>query len=150
VPVLDVVPEYNGLELRLPAENEVVSDPKKLTDVLETFLRETLVDTIEEVSEWVALPVEGFLRVMARTTSRDDVMFEVPPDVQERLAKAVERNDSDFDCELKIADFPGAGRVVRDTRYQVLESAGYGVEEPAVEEQPRGLFKVSGRPIRIE
>jgi hypothetical protein len=97
---------------------------------------------LQEIAELTKQPVEGFLRMVPRTVSREDLMLEVPPEVQREIAESVGREVS---LVLRVAPFAGAGIFKPGARYQALESAGYSVAlSKDVEEEPGGKLRIVG------
>src|SRR5262249_58582933 len=103
-------------------------------------------ESLQALADRAHQPVQGFLRVNPRSVTRDDVMLEVPADVQREIAGRV---DDDVSLRLRILDLPGAGKLKPEAGYKVLESAGYTVtlSEPVKQEGDDAL-RIAGRVSR--
>ena len=109
--MLDVVISPGGAEVRLD-HGQIARTPEELTTILKTFVTDSpFLETLQEIGEMSKLPVEGFLRMVPRTVSREDVMLEVPPEAQRQIAEGV---GGEVSLALRIANFRGAGTFQRD------------------------------------
>jgi hypothetical protein len=148
VPMLDVVISPGGAEV-LRDPRQVARTPEDLATILKAIVTEAaFLDSLQEIGEMSKLPVEGFLRMVPRGVSREDLMLEVPPEIQRQIA---ERVDKDVSLALRIANFRGAGTFQPGARYQVLESAGFSITltQPVVQDQD-GALRIAGRCSRTE
>lgn len=143
VAMLSVVISARGADVLLNPK-QVATTPEQLADILRTHVTTpAFLESLQEISELAAQPVEGFLRMAPRTVSREDLMLEVPPEVQREIAQSV---DKDVSIRLRIADFPGAGTFMAGTRYKVLESAGFSVTlSKEVAQAEDGSLQIVGR-----
>jgi hypothetical protein len=134
-----------------PAGAEVLLQPKRsaaepaeLAEILKGFVTmPEVLESLQAIADLVGQPVEGFLRVAPRTVTRDDLMLEVSPQEQRDIA---EHAGADISLNLRVSDFPGAGKFKTEAAYRVLESAGYTVtlSEPVTKDEA-GLLRITGR-----
>lgn len=153
--MLSVAFDHEGAEVFVNPPRRAKS-ADELTQILNDFLSlPAFQETIDELLEQAKSPVEGFLRQRPMTISRGDVMFEIPPAMQESLANAAESGSGQqVSLIVNISTFVGAGTLVEGAKYVRLESAGYtlGTNEKPVDAAPvgEGMYTLSGIPGRIE
>jgi hypothetical protein len=123
---------------------QTAATPAELADLLKGFVTTpTFLASLQEFAELASQPVEGFLRVEAKTVSRDDLLLEVAPEVQRQIAESVGR---ELTLQLPLAKLPFAGTFKRDVPYKVLEAAGYSVTlERDVALEANGTLRIVGR-----
>jgi len=141
--MLEVVISTMGAQVLVRPE-QFAKTPAELADILKKLVTSpAFLESLEEVAKLSTQPVEGFLRMAPRTVSREDLMLEVPPEVQRELA---ERVNSEVALRLRIADSPGAGKLKSGARYSVLESAGFSVTlSEEVAQEADGALRIIGR-----
>lgn len=118
----------------LPNRAEVLLDPKceaqtpaQLAEILKEFVTiPEFIESLDIIGQRSQETVSGFLRVTRGSPSRDDVMVDVPPDVQKSIG--TKKPDEAIACKLSVSSVPGAGKFRRRIRYTILESAGLFVD----------------------
>jgi hypothetical protein len=136
-----------------PSHAEVLLQPKQsaatpeeLAEILKRFVTTPdFLESLAAIAELANQPVEGFLRVVPRSVSRDDLMVEVSPDQQKDIAS---RLGQDITLTLRISDFPGAGTFKPDATYKVLEAAGFSVSLSSVTRHDKGEWRLIGHVAR--
>ena len=124
--MLQVVRTTSGVDV-LTDPKQSADSPEHLAEILKSFVTGiAFLDSLDQLAALSKQPVEGYLRVVPRTVSRDDVLVEVPPEIQHR--EIAEKVGHPVTLVLKIADFPGAGTFKAKADYKVLESAGFVVQ----------------------
>jgi hypothetical protein len=141
-PMLVVVISDRGADVLLDPK-QTATTPDQLADILRNFVTTpAFLESLQEIAEISSHSVEGFLRITPGTVSREDIMLEVPSEIQRRIAEAV---GQEIALELRVAPFPGAGRFQPEARYQVLESAGLSVTlSKKVEQKESGELHLVG------
>jgi hypothetical protein len=119
------------------------TSPDELAGILRDYVTTPpFLESLQEVAQLSSQSVEGFLRVAPGTVSRDDLMLEVPPDVQRQIANSVGK---EVTLDLRLAPFPGAGQYRREAGYRSLESAGFTVTVATqVQEAEGGTLRIVG------
>lgn len=141
--ILSVVISSASAEVLIDPK-QVAQTPGELADILKKLVTlGPFLETLDVVAAQAKEPVEGFLRVRPRNISREDLMLEVPPDAQRKLAENVGGNVS---LLLKVSSFPGAGVFTPGAGYTILESAGLVLElSKEAQQGPEGQIQIEGR-----
>lgn len=113
-------------------------------DYLRDFVRTTAFkDTLIELANQAAQPVEAYLRTLAPDAiARDDLLVESSPETQQALGGAAEGQP--VDVELVLSSFPGAGTYREGVTYRFLNSAGLIVAVTRVEKAAPHELRVVG------
>jgi hypothetical protein len=120
--MLEIVRTSTGVDV-LPDPKQSADSPARLADILKSFVTSAaFLGSLEQLGEISKQPVEGYLRVAPGTVSRDDVILEVPPEIQRR--DIAEKVGFPVTIVLRVANFPGTGTFNPNADYKVLESAG--------------------------
>jgi hypothetical protein len=144
-PVLTVVIGPSHTEVLLQP-NQSAANPEELAEILKRFVTTPdFLESLAAIAEVANQPVEGFLRVVPRSVSRDDLMVEVSPDQQKDIAGKL---GQDITLSLRISDFPGAGTFKPDAAYKVLEAAGFSVSLSSVTRHDKGELRLIGHVAR--
>lgn len=144
--MLTVVITEKGAEV-LSDPPRIATTPEQFTDIMRAYITTpAFLESLQAISELAAQPVEGYLRVAPNTVSREDLMLEVPPEVQRQIAQSVGQG---IVVRLSIARFPGAGIFRSGTPYKVFESAGFSVFlSEIVTQDEAGNLHIAGRVAR--
>lgn len=120
------------------------ADPARLRDWLADFVvRPTFLENIEALVETTKYTTEAYLRARrAGQLTRDDVVVEVEPEVQQALVEQEE--GSPVEITVALASTPGAGAFDPQRSYVTLESSGVKVEDLRIEVQAGGLLRLRG------
>lgn len=144
-PVLTVLIGHSNAEVLLQPKQSAAT-PEELAKILKRFVTmPEFIESLAAIAELVSQPVEGFLRVVPQSVSRDDLMVEVSPDQQKDIASGL---GQDITISLCISGFPGAGTFKPDVTYKVLEAAGFSVSLSGVTLHDKGKLRLVGRVTR--
>jgi hypothetical protein len=141
VPILVMAIQDRKITI-LAEKRRTFSSSQALQKFLEKYL-DTLGAAVEEFAEMEQQPVQGYLRLRGfQEPEREDVVIEVDPEDQRRLATATPGSALTF--EIRVLRFPGAGTYDVNQKYVALESNGFALELKSHETLSSDQVRVSG------